>query len=591
MINHYKSNQKDFYLAVVIVVFIQLILGFQGFDVCDDGFALTFYQQIFSNPISVEYNFVYWLSGIVGGLWYQLYPGGGVFWFKILALVFNTGTFIVSFNILKPYIKSSYVLVVALAIALFINDFGFLVFYNNHITAFLSVLSIYFLQRGLIKSNSKFLLFSGFFIGLNVFSRLPNISQFAFLMVIPIVFYFNKKSFRNSIQYMLSFCVGIISAFLSVYLLLVALGQLEIMKDAVVSLYDIGNTENSSHNVTDLLKVYYTNYIRIIKYGLAFCVLILGYFFTQKRIKQYQIIKWIAHIITFSIVILWLNKGGIYSLYALGYIGVFGVLIFEKKQIEIKSIALMALVLQFLLPFGSGGGIRSIGYMCLWLSIPLFFYFISRFNTIILKPLLRFKLSAINNSSINKRNAKYFAFIFSLAFIALKFYNTSQQSYFDYGSRLDKTYAINSEFTKGIYTTQRRADIINELLVNLKDYVDPDDYLFAYDKIPMIHFLTETKPYMYNSWPWIYDINTFDKKLYKAEKEIKTLPVVVVQKFETIVEFSEPKIDYMSSTTEDNYLHNNQITGAMNDFLLRNNYQIVWSNPYFNIYETHKKHK
>ena len=86
----FKSNTKnnlEFYSAILIIVVIQVILMFQGFDVCDDGFVLTSYQQIFNSPSSVEYNFVYWLSSIIGGLWYKLYEDGGILWFRVLLLI------------------------------------------------------------------------------------------------------------------------------------------------------------------------------------------------------------------------------------------------------------------------------------------------------------------------------------------------------------------------------------------------------------------------------------------------------------------------------------------------------------------------
>ena len=127
---------------------------------------------------------------------------------------------------------------------------------------------------------------------------------------------------------------------------------------------------------------------------------------------------------------------------------------------------------------------------------------------------------------------------------------------------------------------------MNELLLNLNRFVKPNDYLLAYDKIPMVHFLTETKPYMYNSWVWIYDYNSFEKKLLKAEQDINELPVVVQQKIETIYEFSEPIEDYMSENKKNTNFHSNERNAIMNSFLKRNNYEIVWSNAYFNIYKS-----
>ena len=77
----------------------------------------------------------------------------------------------------------------------------------------------------------------------------------------------------------------------------------------------------------------------------------------------------------------------------------------------------------------------------------------------------------------------------------------------------------------------------------------------------------------------------FKKQLDRAEEEIGILPIVVQQKFETIVAFSEPILDYMSEDKEENYRYNKGRVIAMNNFLQRNNYEIVWSNTHFNIYK------
>ena len=125
---------------------------------------------------------------------------------------------------------------------------------------------------------------------------------------------------------------------------------------------------------------------------------------------------------------------------------------------------------------------------------------------------------------------------------------------------------------------------MNEVLDILPNYVEPNDYLFVYDKIPMIHFLTETRPYMYNSWPWIYDEVSFKKKLETAQKNRDALPVVLVQKFETIGEFSAPQLNYLATDIDETYFHNNAIAELMTEFLVENDYKIAWSNDYFNIY-------
>jgi hypothetical protein len=238
------------------------------------------------------------------------------------------------------------------------------------------------------------------------------------------------------------------------------------------------------------------------------------------------------------------------------------------------------------LPLGSGGGISSSGYMCIWLSLPFFFHVLLQIEAREIKFLSYFNLKFPKFIFI------HIAVLFSILFLSAKGYHLSKQAYFDYGSRLKKTHTINSRFTKYIYTKKRRARIVNDLLSELNKWVEPKDYLLVYDKVPMIHFLTDTKPYLYNPWVWIYDSQTFGNKLNKAESEISIYPIIVQQKMETIYAFSEPIENYMTSKKEEVTLQFNgydaERNRLMTNFIDRNNYEIVWSNDYFNIYKTEK---
>ncbi|WP_411767747.1 hypothetical protein [Winogradskyella sp. A3E31] len=576
---HWIKN-KPFIVVLACVIFIQLILAFQGFDVCDDGFALTFYQQFFNDPSSVEYNFVYWLSGLFGGLWYQLFQGGGILWFKILALIVNSLTFSFAYLILKNYIKTSYLLI-GLCMVLFANDFGFLVFYNNHLTALLSVLSVYFLHKGLVSNTARYVLFSGFIIGLNIFTRLPNLSQLALVLVIPTWYYIQSVSLKKSIRETGLFLAGSIVGILLVLALLIVLGQFGIMKNVLSTVFNLGTASDSGHNMNALLSGYFYNYLKVAKYTGA----LLGYLvlavLVAIKFRRLVFIQMSIKIITAILFAIWIQKAAIHGIYGLGYIGIFGILLFEKNNKALKLLTVMAFVLQFLLPFGSGGGMKSSGYMAIWLSIPLFFY--ALYNA---PKWISANTKFIHNSEFFKIEIRTIATLFGVIFLCYKAYKMSFNAYFDQGPRWEKNYTINSDLAKGIYTKERRAKIINDGLEHLKLFVEPNDYLLAYDKVPMLHFLTETRPYAYNSWPWIYDSDSFKDKLSEAENNIEELPVIIQQKFETIYKFSEPISDYMSLDRENDNFFNTSRTKVMLDFISRHNYKIVWSNDYFNIYKT-----
>lgn len=584
MIDFNKTIKNEFYLVLFIIILVQLMLGFQGVDVCDDGFVLTFYQQIYNNPSCVEYNFVYWFSGVIGGVWYELYPGGGIMWFKLFTVIINTLIFISGYHIFKQFLPKR-IAVLSLLVALFVNDFGFLIYYHNHLTALLSVLSVFFLLKGLFKNQGLSIVVSGCILGINVFTRIPNLTLFIFILAIPFYYFFNEGLLKKAIKPMIQYALGILIGFVIIVLLLLVLGQFSIMQNAILSLFDLGANKDSTHNIGGLLKTYLLNYKHLIGVVGQLSIIIMSFFAIYNGLKNILWLRNIFMFVCFLYAFLWFKEEDVFTVYAMAYVGALLVL-FTKHSAKIKTLAFLGVLMLTFLPLGSGVAIRSSGYMCIWLSVPFFFHFFSNLK----ETSIHWKYNGLDKSiTLLEKSFKVFILFISIAFFSAKALNVSRQAYFDVGSRLEKTYSIENELAKGVYTTERRAEIINDLLINLEKYVKPNDYLLAYDKIPLIHFLTKTKPYMYNSWVWIYDGSSFEQKIKKAETEIPILPIVVLQKFETISEFSKPINDYMDETKEESFLFNKKRTAVMNSFLERNEYEIIWSNAYFNIYRTNKK--
>ena len=97
-------NDPVFYALLLLY---QIIFIFQGLDFADEGFYATFYQQIFIDPESVMFNFMYWFTGIVGGILYYLFPQSGLLGFRILGIVVTTTTIIMAYDLLKKYLNNS----------------------------------------------------------------------------------------------------------------------------------------------------------------------------------------------------------------------------------------------------------------------------------------------------------------------------------------------------------------------------------------------------------------------------------------------------------------------------------------------------
>lgn len=427
MLKYFPSISSEYRLlvSISIIILIQIVLAVQGFDVADDGFVLTFYQQIFNEPSSVEYNFNYYLGGVVGGLWHKYFGSFGVLGFRILAILVNTATFLVSYNILKKYMNQAFLLV-GLSMALFIEDFGFLTFYHNQLTALIAVISVYFFHKALFIEKNIYYLIAGCLIAINVFTRIPNLTLFVFVLGIPFKFFIEKKSIYNSIKPVLVFMLGGCIGFTLIYLLLLYNEHLEVMTNALLSLISLGTDTENSHNSLKLIKVMVRNNREILSViSRLSCFIFLLFIYELRIVKKIKYANEILYTVVFLVFAYSFAKRNMYMIYSFGYLAAVGLLLSRKISIEFKTLVFLALMMQTFLPLGSGGGINTCGYISIWLSAPLIFKFISDSKGLITK---YYSLTTL----------KSIVLIMVCSYFTVRIYKVSKEAYFDEGSRLKK---------------------------------------------------------------------------------------------------------------------------------------------------------
>ena len=148
--------------------------------------------------------------------------------------------------------------------------------------------------------------------------------------------------------------------------------------------------------------------------------------------------------------------------------------------------------------------------------------------------------------------------------------------YRDNSLRWKMTQTIDHPLLRGVYTTPERAEVVRGLLSELEQRVQPGDILLTYESIPMLNFITQTKPYLYNPWPILYLPLEFTRNLEKARRE-RLLPIAVLAKVE-MRSSSWPKSGAV------NQAETAKITRSLlHTFLAENSYKKVWENETFEI--------
>jgi hypothetical protein len=223
----------------------------------------------------------------------------------------------------------------------------------------------------------------------------------------------------------------------------------------------------------------------------------------------------------------------------------------------------------FLLPLGSDRGIEKMGSNTIWLGSFTAFAHYYR--------MAKYKLQQKDYSII------VFLSIVIFSFLLINLYSVSSSAYFDLGSRAEKRYSMNNSLAN-VYTTHSKSMIMNELLLELDNYVVPGDTLLCFESLPTLQYLTRTVPFIGASWVWVYDSNSVKISLLRAEKTAAKMPVVLRQKTQPIGgKWTTFDIRYNDTVSEDNYLYKKERIIVYNAFLNKHKYKIVWENDLFQI--------
>jgi hypothetical protein len=576
-------NEKVFF---VILFLYQIIFIFQGLDFSDEGFYTTFYQQIFVEPGSVMYNFMYWLTGIVGGAFNLLFPHSGLLGFRFLGVLVTTSTIIIAYNFLKNYVNIYHLrLGIVLILVLISNDPKELNYDN--LSMLLFVTSAVFLVRGLQKNARIKLFISGALIGLNCFTRLTNVLGVALVLSIVYNGYINHQKLKYQFKQVLIFGSGFLLCVIFILLLMNVINHFKPFIKSLEIVMNMGTEQGSEHGAMLIIFNAFKKWIWSLFYLLLISGFIMIFLLTKNTLQaktKYNLERlFIIFKYFLFLLLVYLTVTGkirwvmlLYIFIGLSLTGTFFILLYHNnKQLKLLSFAGILILLFY--PLGSD---ELVEMFSLWIIFPValdYFFSVSSIyhkTTIADEHQERSLTLFIHESQMNEVKK---IFIYGCLFIGLYF--SYFYPYFDVSNRIKMHYSVENKYLKGIFTTKERTTVVNELLNESAKYVKKHDYVFAYDCIPMFHYLTETKPFLYNPWPWAYLPDDFKKNLDKAVLERKVLPVVIIQKLNTLN-------SNWPQNTYDNYAEwkENKVRNAiMNDFLKGNNYKKIWENKAFEI--------
>lgn len=525
---------KKHFIAIV-GLFVFLLFGVQlvnivfGIELEDSGFHLVAYENIFDSPNSITYNFMYYLTNIVGGIAMKLFPSMGILGFRIMGAMCVLLAIVVIVVSLRNDIPIIHLLLgSALVVVCYVKaPYS----YNNAIqSCCLYVLSIVSLYKGLVKDRVFLVVLGGIIAGLNIFSRMPNILAVGLVLIVllykRVLFKENVIDWKNARVFMIGVGMGV--GF--VLILMYQLGHLNIFVHSLKIMFSMAGG-SGSHGLFYMMKVHFAFYLATLIPVLVF----YGLFQIEKQyIKQLNkpIMVICLAVILLSIFYYVYSTSFVYIiLWGICALGCFLCIIRHKDNLGLLAfLALFMLVVEI---YGSDSGVNH-G------SLP----------ALMAAPIASMQL-------IDRKKLKYVLIVI----MAICWQVMKSGCFLDSGPIMEKTESINIGETKGILTTKEKALVVSSTLNGIKPFVSEYDTLICFPSAPMMNYLTHTRPA--GGKCWIGYNGTFILPLEGTPKILFN------------------KVSLSGNSIEEKNKIEDKYGFDIKSFILEHKYFKIYENPYF----------
>ena len=541
--------------AIALLTLWQLAVAAFGVDLCDTGYYLTFFDNIFKAPASVEYNFMYYLSGVAGGVLNGVLPEGGK-WLamRVTGVLCNVGVMAILACALRRVLPATAVILGFLMVVASLVQFPY-TFNNDLMSALLWVAALALAYRGLTRDSGWHLLLAGVLVGMNTFTRIPNVLA-AGLVVMPLIAHFyNKTLWRECWKQCGTMMAGILVGTVAVIAMMMALGHWDIFKQNMTDLLGVatGSSGEASHNAGGLVMEMLRFYGQCLMVGLKLMAIWAVCWLAGRHIGN-RLLRWVAWlaVAAAAVYFMWHQSHIMHPLWVMCVAGLAWV-IFKGGTRALA--AWLGLFMLLVFPLGSDGATNNGGIIA-WMAAPVAALFWQRRGNI----------------------------IFTLAFIAVGLMQTlTVGAYFDGGALWHKTATVIDGRAAFIHTTPERARIINETLHELKRLVADGDTLLCYGSIPMMNHLTRTVPAIGCSWPELLSAEALAARLQESGG---AHPAVLRQKFNNLSPYwSEASDGYLQAyPMQDGKFLTQDKMDTLKQWMDDAGYRIVWQNEWFALY-------
>ncbi len=448
----------------------------------------------------------------------MLFGECGIYGFRVLECGFLALNLFLVWRLLRSFMKPSVVIVGFLLIFSMLHWVE--VFEYNTFSGFAVLLSVNFLVSALNRKSAGLMFVAGMVLGLGFFIRLPNVllSMLA-LVFIPYSRYASFRGSKSALRLFVSAVSGCLSGIAVTFCCMLFMGHIPYFIEGVEGMLALSGYDDSTHETGRMLYVLACNTANMcLRFAvMSFCPFLSVVMFRRLRGDMLLRFGCIVLIVLHVILLFRFNTVPLYVVNALSVSSCLYVIYVKKDNSSIVCTAFLALLVAFLLPLGSDSGILTFGVHSLWLALPFVPYAMSlwlgRFHG-----MLRRHLTVIMSVTLG--------FV-----LARGLYDTFRPAYYEKGNRLEDICAV--DYPKiNVCTDKDTAAEIESLLGAMRAEVQPGDTTLFFGDMPMLYYITDTRPWLRNPWVWIFGYDYCRRQITLVSGYGYDLPVVVCRRGE-----------------------------------------------------------
>ena len=560
------------YIFPVILFLYPFITVNQGVDVSDSTYSFSnflFFEQMEGMWVVSTY-----VSNVAGWLLTKLPFGTTLLGMKVYATFLISGTALVVYFMFRKWMPAWIAFVgEMLAIGFCWIPAGIL---YNYLTYFLFTLGAILLYQGLVEEKDKLLVLAGIVLGINVFVRIPNLTEMA--LIVGLWYYLaGKRQKLNVIVNKTLKCIAgyIVGVMIPLVGVICRFGFSGIV-DMVLGLGSIGNSDETYSVWTMIISVVdaykrSSKWVFLILLGIAMGMAM--FFCFKGKMEMWEKIAYIAGML---VLLRFMWGRGMFSfryyedytsMYEWGMIGLYLVWIAaiymlssKRNSLEEKLWAVMTLVITVVTPLGSNNYTFQ-NLNNLFITMPFAFYTYVKI----------FRRKA-GSGVLGQITFPWKAMV-AMLWAVIMIQSIGFHSQFVFRDGMDGT-PRDYKFTEpetlwGMYTTGANGEALQTLISYLEGKELQDKEIVLYGDCPGLSFLLDMPVAVGTSWPDLgsYPYETFVQDLENLEET----PVVIIRNISATEEQSRQKKEHLMA------------------FMNSNEYVNIYNNGTYGVYATQKE--